>query len=80
MTGPSAPSLPPLRGGRPTPRTTDLSWRWLVLIRAYAVLAGAAAAVLLIVAGLDGAPSAAVPQPSPNPPPYPPVSAVGDGR
>ncbi|WP_171111268.1 MULTISPECIES: hypothetical protein [unclassified Streptomyces] len=51
-----------------------------MLIRAYAVLAGAAAAVLLIVAGLDGAPSAAVPQPSPNPPPYPPVSAVGDGR
>lgn len=51
-----------------------------MLIRAYAVLAGAAAAALLIVAGLDGPPSAAVPQPSPNPPPHPPVSAVGDGR
>lgn len=45
----------------------------LALIRAWAVLAAAAIAALLLAAGCAGSPSHAVPRPSPNPPPAVPA-------
>jgi hypothetical protein len=62
-------------GGRPTP--AQRLWRWLVLIRAYAVLAAAAVVVLLMVAACSAPQLGAVPRPTPMPPPPVPAAPVG---
>jgi hypothetical protein len=71
MTGPSAPPLP-TRGRTAHPNRFDVVWRWPVLIRAWAVLAAAALAAVVVVAACSGPSTAAIPRPSPNARPQPP--------
>jgi hypothetical protein len=73
MTGPSAPLL---EAGRAA-HLERLPRRWLVLIRAYAVLMAVALAALLLSASCDGPPPGAVPRPAPN---APPVAPADGGR
>lgn len=73
MTGPSAPSHPtPGRAAHPSYNSKEVA----VLIRTWAVLAAAAFAAVLVVAGCHGPVSAAVPRPYPNPAPATPAATA----